>query len=57
VKFVRDCPRVEGVSEILLPGDSERKTAAQRMAQGVPIDDGNWKQLAQVAQKLNVPLP
>ena len=57
VKFVRDCPRVEGVSEILLPGDPERKTAAERMAQGIPLDDGNWKQLAQLAEKLKVPLP
>src|SRR5262245_57118567 len=57
VKFVRGCPRVEGVSEILLPGDPERKTATQRMAEGVPIDDGNWNQLAQLAEKLKVPLP
>jgi len=57
VKFVRDCPRVEGINEILLPGDPERKAAAARMARGVPLDDGNWKQLAQLAEKLNVPLP
>ena len=25
VKFIRDCPRTEGVNEILLPGDPERK--------------------------------
>lgn len=56
VKFIRDCPRVAGVDEILLPGDPERKTLAKRLAEGVPIDDGNWKQLTDLAAKLNVPV-
>jgi uncharacterized oxidoreductase len=54
---VRACPTADGVSEIMLPGDPERKTLAVRSAQGVPIDDGNWKQLADLAAKLGVPIP
>ena len=57
VRFIRDCPRVAGVDEILLPGDPERKTAAKRQAEGIPLDDGNWKQLLQLAEKLHVSPP
>jgi uncharacterized oxidoreductase len=57
VKFIRDCPRAVGVDEILLPGDPERKTAAKRQSEGIPLDEGNWKQLLQLAQKLGVQPP
>ena len=57
VKFIRECPRTEGVSEILLPGDPEKKTAATRKAQGVPLDNGNWGQLLKFAERLGVPAP
>jgi len=55
--FVRSCPKIDGVSEILLPGDPERKTLAARTAQGVPFDAGNWQQLVALAQKLGVSAP
>jgi hydroxycarboxylate dehydrogenase B len=57
VKFIRDCPRAAGVDEILLPGDPERKTLAKRQAEGVPIDEGNWKQLGELAARLGVVAP
>jgi uncharacterized oxidoreductase len=56
VEFVRSCPRIEGVSEILLPGDPERKTQAARMS-GIPLDEGNWNALLQLAVKLGVAAP
>jgi len=54
---VRSCPRAEGVSEILLPGDPERRAKAQRRVSGIPLDDGTWKQLADLAGQLQVALP
>ncbi len=54
---VRGCPTSEGVREILLPGDPERKTLAERSANGIPIDDGNWKALVDLAGKLGVAVP
>jgi uncharacterized oxidoreductase len=57
VQFIRSCPKVDGVEEILLPGDPERKTAAQRQAGGIPLDDGNWAALTKLADKLHVPPP
>lgn len=56
-EFVRSCPRAEGVSEILLPGDPERKQRARRRAEGIPVDEGTWSQLTALARKLQVPLP
>jgi LDH2 family malate/lactate/ureidoglycolate dehydrogenase len=55
VKFIRECPRVAGVEEILLPGDPERKSLAKKLAEGISIDEGNWKQLAELGAKLGVP--
>jgi uncharacterized oxidoreductase len=54
---VRGCPTADGVREILLPGDPERRTFAERSANGIPIDDGNWKQLVDLATKLGVSVP
>ena len=56
-EFVKNCPRIEGVDEILLPGDPERRTLAQRTATGIPLDDGNWQQLVKLAETLDVPVP
>jgi LDH2 family malate/lactate/ureidoglycolate dehydrogenase len=54
---VRACPRADGVQEILLPGDPERRSKAQRLKNGIPLDDGTWGQLSELARKLKVPLP
>jgi uncharacterized oxidoreductase len=54
---VRDCPRAEGVQEIQLPGDPERREAARRRASGLTLDDGTWAQLVAVANRLQVGVP
>jgi uncharacterized oxidoreductase len=56
-EFVRGCPRAEGVAEIMLPGDPERKQRAKRRAEGIHLDDGTWTQLTGIAKRLNVPIP
>lgn len=55
-KAIRTSPRAEGVSEILLPGDPERKERAKRRT-GITLDDGTWGQLVDVAKRLNVSVP
>ncbi len=57
VDFVRGCPRVDGVNEILLPGDPERKTMIARLADGIHLDDENWAQLTALAARLDVAIP
>jgi uncharacterized oxidoreductase len=56
-RAIRDCPRAEGVQEIQLPGDPERKERARRRANGIPLDDGTWKQLTTTAERLKVGVP
>ncbi|MBI3839928.1 MAG: Ldh family oxidoreductase [Planctomycetia bacterium] len=53
-QFVRSCPTVEGNSEILLPGDPERRTLARRTQHGIPLDEGNWGELTRLARELGV---
>ncbi|MCI0456382.1 MAG: Ldh family oxidoreductase [Gemmataceae bacterium] len=54
---VRSCPRAEGVQELVLPGDPERKERARRRAAGIPLDEGTWSQLTEVAGRLRVAVP
>ena len=55
--YVRSCPTADGVKGILLPGDPERRALAERSKNGIPIDDGNWKQLTDLANQLGVAAP
>ncbi len=55
--FVRGTPRREGVDKITLPGDPERELLARRLAQGIPLDDGNWAELVKLAGSLGVAVP
>lgn len=55
--YVRDVPLIDGVESIQLPGDPERKTMAQRRQQGIPLDDGNWKALMELANQQHVAIP
>ncbi len=55
--YVRNTPLVDGVDQILLPGDPEKNTMKQRLETGIPIDDGNWSALCELAGELDVPVP
>jgi uncharacterized oxidoreductase len=57
IAFVRGCPRVEGVEEITLPGDPERRTLARKLAEGIVFDGRNWDQLVKLADELGVDVP
>lgn len=56
-EFVRETPRAAGVDAILLPGDPERRTLAERSSQGIPIDPAHWDQLTKAAADLGVKPP
>jgi hydroxycarboxylate dehydrogenase B len=55
--YVRTCPRAEGVDEILLPGDPERREKSRRLRDGIPLDEGTWGQLFKMAEHLQVTVP
>ncbi len=46
-------PRREG-EPVLIPGDPERANRAQRLREGVPIDDETWREIAAAARTVNV---
>jgi len=54
-EYIQSCPRVEGCPEIILPGDPERRLAAQRRREGIFLDDENWNALVKLGQKFGVP--
>jgi hydroxycarboxylate dehydrogenase B len=56
-EYVKACPRVEGCPEIILPGDPERRLAAQRMREGIFLDEENWNALVKMAQQFGVQSP
>ncbi len=55
-EYVRDCPTVEGCTEIMLPGDPERRMLAKNEA-GLTFDKENFAALVKLAAELNVPTP
>lgn len=40
---------------VLLPGDPERRAKAERLAQGIPLDDVSWGDLSACATRLGIP--
>jgi hydroxycarboxylate dehydrogenase B len=57
VEYVKSCPRIEGLDEIVLPGDPERRLAAQRRKAGIFLDDENWQALVKLGNTLGVHAP
>lgn len=57
VDYIRNTPRIEGVNEITLPGDPERKILAARLQSGILFDSENWKALTTAAARLGVAVP
>jgi uncharacterized oxidoreductase len=53
---VRACPALPGAA-IMLPGDPERASRRRRAAEGIPLDEGSWEQLTELARRLGVEVP
>lgn len=45
----------KGFSEILMPGEPEKRIEAERLQNGIPVAEGNWKDLLDAASRLGVP--
>ncbi len=50
-------PPRPGVERVLLPGEPEQITAAERLERGIPIDDNTWQQLRAAGEALGVAAP
>jgi LDH2 family malate/lactate/ureidoglycolate dehydrogenase len=51
---LRRQPPAEGVAEVLIPGDPERRSRALRERDGIPIPDPVWSDLQEVADRYEV---
>jgi len=51
---VRSAPLAGGSEEILIPGEPEARTARERRAGGVPVDDETWRQIKECALEVGV---
>jgi LDH2 family malate/lactate/ureidoglycolate dehydrogenase len=54
VGIIKATPPASGYHEVLVAGDPEWRTEADRRANGIPVEDGNWKELCETAAALGV---
>jgi LDH2 family malate/lactate/ureidoglycolate dehydrogenase len=54
VGIMKSTPAAQGYSEVLVAGDPEWRTEAERLRHGIPVDEGNWKELCETAAQLGV---
>ena len=57
VDYVKSCPRVPGVDEILVPGEYEANAKRERSGQGIFLSDDTWGSIAETAESLGVKIP
>jgi LDH2 family malate/lactate/ureidoglycolate dehydrogenase len=55
VGIMKNTPPAPGYDEVLVAGDPEWRTEAERRKSGLPIADGNWENLLKAAARVNVP--
>ena len=54
VDFIRATKTVAGVDAVLIPGDPERKTRAERTSNGIPLPDDTWAAIVNTAREVGV---
>jgi uncharacterized oxidoreductase len=54
IGFVKSSKPVSAGSEVLVPGEPERRNRAERLAKGVPLPEDTWSSLVNVARELGL---
>jgi ureidoglycolate dehydrogenase (NAD+) len=54
---IRNLPRRQGYDHLLLPGERGGRNAEERLRTGIPIDDGTWSKLCDVAMSIGIRPP
>ena len=57
VEYVRTPPLRADVEEVLIPGEPEGRTEAERRASGIAIDGETWAQLAEAGRSAGIGMP
>jgi hydroxycarboxylate dehydrogenase B len=52
--YITASPPLRADEPVLIPGDPERANRAQRLRDGVPIDEETWREIAAAARTVNV---
>ncbi|MDX6749060.1 malate/lactate/ureidoglycolate dehydrogenase [Geminicoccaceae bacterium 1502E] len=51
IAWIRDAEPIDPQEGLLIPGDKERQTAAQRTAEGIPLADETWQAILAAARR------
>jgi uncharacterized oxidoreductase len=54
IEWVKASPPQPGYDHVRIAGEPERETRAQRLAQGVPVDETTWNEMLETAKKLGL---
>jgi LDH2 family malate/lactate/ureidoglycolate dehydrogenase len=57
VALIKSTPAAPGYDEVMVAGDPEWRTEAERRENGIPIADGNWDMLTKAAARVKVATP
>jgi LDH2 family malate/lactate/ureidoglycolate dehydrogenase len=57
VDAIKSLPPAADTAEILVPGERGRRTATERAAAGIPLGPKVWRELADIATTLDIPVP
>ena len=57
IAIIKSTPSAADYSEVLVAGDPEWRMEAERKANGIPVEEGNWKELCATAERLGVAAP
>ena len=53
-EYVKSARPAQGVEKVLVPGDPERQSMAERGAKGIPIDDQTWREIINSAGSVGI---
>lgn len=57
IEHIKSCQTAPGFDEVFLPGELEHRTEQNRLREGIPLDEGTWAGIKQLADRLNVTRP
>jgi LDH2 family malate/lactate/ureidoglycolate dehydrogenase len=57
VNLVKTTPAAPGYDEVMVAGDPEWRTEAERRQHGIPLAEGNWEALCKAAARVKVAAP
>jgi len=57
IKSIKESAKAQNVTEILMPGEPEYRTEAERLKEGIPLAPATAKELVALAESLGISLP